>query len=172
MYTELIRKKVFEQSKVYQALKSGDTSSVQYTEYYDIKWGTGDANYKNRMCLAYYLLYANIDDEDVIGYYIDIKQFEIAYSYLRRMIDTTDFKEIERIRLFSDVLEECFEIICGGAKASLRLWKWAKPYLQKKTNMYGNLYTKGISAAKIVNDSYAVQLEQEYIEWKKKMGVK
>ena len=68
MHTELIKAKLFEQSETYQALKSGDTSLVQYSGYYDERWGTGDANYLNRMRLAYYLLYANIDDEDLIVY--------------------------------------------------------------------------------------------------------
>ena len=323
MHTELIKAKLFEQSETYQALKSGDTSLIQYSGYYDERWGTGDANYLNRMRLVYYLLYANIDDEDlivylfeeelkdrksnsfqgigntlnvltsilnkyntdgrydkmleeaknanfdcacgfdknyqiddeiisldlmdciflsrdldykdvmdvlvskwkdsitewtdanrttligfnsflgkeqenesiykvllenaissgktfnivyaynkVIRYYIDIKQFEIADAYLREMIDTADFKEIERIRLFGDVLEECFEIICEGAKDSVELWKWAKPYLQKRANMYGNLFVKGIAAAKCSNDSFAIQLEQEYIDWKKKVFVR
>lgn len=323
MHVELIKKKLFEQSDVYQALKNGDASLVQYREYKDKQWGTQDANYKNRMRLAYYLLYANIDDEstveylfkeelkdrktnsfqgigstlnvltsvlsryyvdgkydvileeaknanfdcacgydrnyqidsdidnldlmdciflaqdldykDVMGvlvdrwkesitewtdgnkttlirfnsfldrekeneliykellakavvsdknfnivsaynkvirYYIDIGQFEIAHSYLQQMLYTTDFKDIERIRLFGDVLEECFEIICGGVKESGKLWEWAKPYLQRRSNMYGNLYTKGIAAAKTVSDSYAVQLEREYADWKKKVGLK
>ncbi len=107
----------------------------------------------------------------VIRYFIDIGQFETAASYLRKMIVTTNFKDVEKIRLFGDVLEECFEIISGGAKDSTELWKWAKPYLQKRTNMYGNLYTKGIAAAQVVGDSYATQLEQEFIEWKKKVGL-
>ena len=323
MYTELIKDKLFEQSEVYRALKSGETASVQYSGYKDEKWGTRDANYLNRMRLAYYLLYGRIDDEDaivylfqeelkdrtsnsfqgigdtlnvltsilkrynndgkyngmleeaknanfdcacgydknyqiddemeylelmdciylsqdleykdvmevlvreweesivdwtdakrntlirfnsflgkeqeneviykvlldnailsgktfnivsaynkVIRYYIDIGQFESADFYLRRMIDTTDFKDIERIRLFGDVLEECFEIISGGVKESAELWKWAKPYLMIRTNMYGNLYTKSIIAAQTVGDSYAVKLEQEYIDWKKSVGLK
>lgn len=323
MYTELIKDKLFEQSEVYRALKRGETASVQYSGYKDEKWGTRDANYLNRMRLAYYLLYGRIDDEDaivylfqeelkdrtsnsfqgigdalnvltsilkrynndgkyngmleeaknanfdcacgydknyqiddevdsldlmdciflsqdleykdvmevlvrewkesimdwtdgkrdtlisfnsflgkeqeneaiykvlldnaimsgktlnivsaynkVIRYYIDIGQFESADFYLRRMIDTTDVKDIERIRLFGDVLEECFEIISGGVKESAELWKWAKPYLKIRTNMYGNLYTKGIAAAKTVGDSYAVELEQEYIDRKKKVGLK
>ena len=323
MYTELIKDKLFEQSEVYRALKSGVTVSVQYCRYKDEEWGTRDANYLNRMRLAYYLLYARIDDEDatvylfqeelkdrtsnsfqgigntlnvltsilkrynnegryngmleeaknanfdcacgydknyqiddemeylelmdciylsqdleykdvmevlvreweesivdwtdakrntlirfnsflgkeqeneviykvlldnailsgktfnivsayneVIRYYIDIGQFESANFYLRRMIDATNFNDIERIRLFGDVLEECFEIISGGVKESAELWKWAKPYLMIRTNMYGNLYTKSIIAAQTVGDSYAVKLEQEYIDWKKSVGLK
>ncbi len=322
MYTILIKEKLFEQSEVYRALKSGESTAVQYNGYKDEKWGTKDANYLNRMRLAYYLLYAQIDDEDtivylfqeelkdrksnsfqgigntlnvltfilkrynndgryngmledaknanfdcacgydknywiddeldslnlmdaiflsqdleyknvmelmvdkwkdnitdwtdanratlirfnsflgkeqenetiyrvlldnavisgktfnivsaynkVIRYYIDIRQFEIAASYLRKMIDTTDFKDVEKIRLFGDVMEECFEIISGEIKDSIGLWKWVKPYLQKRTNMYGNLYTKSIAAAQVVGDSYATQLEQEFIDWKQKVGL-
>lgn len=101
----------------------------------------------------------------VIRYYIDICQFETAGSYMQKMIAATDFKEIEKIRLFGDVLEECFEIICGEVKDARDLWEWAKPYLQKRKNRYGDLYTKGISAAKTIHDDYAVQLEQEYMNW-------
>lgn len=323
MYTMVMKEKLLEQSEVYRALKSGESTSVQYNGYKDEKWGTKDANYLNRMRLAYYLLYAQIDDEDtivylfqeelkdrksnsfqgigntlnvltsilskynhdgrynvmleeaknanfdcscgydqnyqmnddiesldlldciflsqdldykdvmevlvskwkdsitewtdanrtalirfnsflgkeqenetiykvlldntvmsgtpfnivsaynkVIRYYIDICQFEIANSYLQKMIATTDFTEVERIRLFGTVLEECFEIICGGIDTADDLWKWAKPYLQRRTNMYGNLYTKGIAAAKIVEDVYVVQLEKEFIDWKKKVGLR
>ena len=323
MHSELVKGKLFEQAKVYQALKSGDYSQVQYVEQNDKVWGKGDRNYRNRMRLAYYLLYAHIDDEDtvaylfqeelkdrksnsfqgignalniltsmlnryniagkydgmldeaknanfdcacgfdknckinneissldlmdciflsqdlhfkevmdilvddwkssitqwtdanrktlidfnsflgkeeenkelyetilknaiasgktfeivfayndVIQYYIEGEKIETAYSYLKRMIDTTDFKEVERIRLFGDVLEECFDVICGGVVNSMELWKWAKPYLQKRTNMYGDLYTKGIAAAKMVNDSYSEKLELEYNDWKKKVGIR
>ena len=323
MYTMVMKEKLLEQSEVYRALKSGESTSVQYNGYKDEKWGTKDANYLNRMRLAYYLHYAQIDDEDtivylfqeelkdrksnsfqgigntlnvltsilskynhdgrynvmleeaknanfdcscgydqnyqmnddiesldlldciflsqdldykdvmevlvskwkdsitewtdanrtalirfnsflgkeqenetiykvlldntvmsgtpfnivsaynkVIRYYIDICQFEIANSYLQKMIATTDFTEVERIRLFGTVLEECFEIICGGIDTADDLWKWAKPYLQRRTNMYGNLYTKGIAAAKIVEDVYVVQLEKEFIDWKKKVGLR
>lgn len=322
MNSELVKEKLFEQSKVYQALKSGEYSRVQYVEHYDKVWGRCDRNYLNRMRLAYYLLYAHIDDENtvvylfqeelkdrtsnsfqgigytlnvltsilneyniagkydgildeaknanfdcacgfdksykmdndistldlmdciylsqdleykdvmevlvnrwkssiaqwtdanrktligfnsflgkelenkeiyetllenalatgktfdivsaynkMIQYYIDSKQFEIAYDYLKRMIDTTDFKEIERMRLFASVLEECFDIICGGVRNSLELWEWAKPYLSERTNMYGNLYKKGIAAAKCVNDPYGEKLELEYKDWKKNVGI-
>lgn len=323
MNSELVKEKLFEQTKVYQELKSGEYSQVKYVEQYDKVCGKSDRNYLNRMRLAYYLLYAHIDDEnavvylfqeelkdrksnsfqgigntlnvltailnkynvagkydrmldeaknanfdcacgfdknykidneissldlmdciflsqdldykdvmeilvnswkksvtqwtdtnrktlirfnsflgkelenreiyetllesaitigktfeivsaynDVIQYYIDSKNIENAYFYIKRMIDTTDFKEIERIRLFDAVLEECFDIICGDARNSLELWKWAKPYLSNRNNMYGNLYTKGIAAARCVNDPYSEKLELEYRKWKKEVGIK
>lgn len=317
MYTELVKEKLWEQLEVYQAFKNGDTSSVQYRESKDKRWGTSDANYLNRMRLSYYLLYAQIDDENTISYlfqeelkdrksnsfqgigntlyvltsilkrynndgryngmleeagnanfdcacgydknaqmndeigsldlmdciflsqdleyrdvmevlvnqwkesitdwtdanrktlvgfhsflgkeqeneaiykillenavmsgeifhivsayntliryYININQFETADSYLQKMIAAADFKEVEEIRLFKSVLEECFEIICGEVKDARDLWEWAKPYMQKSKNRYGNLYIKAISAAKTIHDDYAVQLEQEYRNWK------
>lgn len=323
MYISLVKNKLFEQEEVYQAIKSGETTSVQYSGYKDEKWGMMDKNYLSRMRLAYYLLYAHVDDEDmivylfqeelkdrrsnsfqgigntlnvltsvlkrynndgkyngmleeaknanfdcacgydknyhiddevdsldlmdsiylaqdleymdimdalvckwkegithwtdahrntlirfnsvlgkeqenetiykvllnnaimtektfdivsaynkVIRYYIDIGQFEIAKSYLEKMIETTDFKEIEILRLFGDVLEECFEIISGGIKEPDELWKWSKPYIKKKRNMYGNLYTKGIAAAKVLDDAYAFELEQEYMAWKNSVIIK
>lgn len=322
MYTMLVKDKLFEQSQVYHALKSKETASIQYSGYKDEKWGIQDANYLNRMRLAYYLLYARIDDEEailylfqeelkdrksnsfqgigntlnvltsilkrynndgryngileeaknanfdcacgydknvqindevdslelmdciflaqdlaykdvmealvhewkksimdwtdthrntlirfnsflgkeqeneaiykvildhaiisgqtvdivsaynkVIRYYLNREQLEIAVSYLWRMIAATEFKDIERIRLFGDVLEECFDLISGGVKDSAKLWEWAKPYLKTRTNMYGNLYKKAITAAKTVGDSYFLALEQEYIDWKKKVGL-
>lgn len=327
MHTMLMKQKLFEQSKVYQAIKNGDTTLVQYSGYEDEEWGTSDANYVNRMRIAYYLLYAKIDDENMIAYlfqeelkdresnsfqgigytlqvltsilrrynnngkynvmfeeaknanfdcfcgydenywiddeifsldlmdciflardldykdvmevlvnkwkdgiedwtdanrgtlidfnsflgkeqeneaiykillenaimygkifdivlaynkliryYINICQFETANFYLQKIIDIKDFKEVESRNLFSNVLEECLEIIGGGVKEADELWKWAKPYLEervkKKTSMYGNLYTKGIIAAQAVGDTYAIQLKQEYIEWAKKVGLK
>lgn len=317
MYTELVKEKLLEQSEVYQVFKNGDTSSVQYRESKDKEWGTSDANYLNRMRLSYYLLYAQIDDENTVAYlfqeelkdrksnsfqgignalyvltsilkrynndgryngmleeagnvnfdcacgydknaqiddeigsldlmdciflsqdleyrdvmevlvnqwkesitdwtdadrktligfhsflgkeqeneaiykillenavtageifnivfaynnliryYLNMNQFETAGSYLQKMIAATDFKEIEEIHLFKSVLEECFEIICGEVKAARDLWEWAKPYMQKSKNRYGNLYTKAILAAQTIHDDYAVQLEQEYRNWK------
>lgn len=322
-HTALLKAKILEQEKVYRALKNGDTSSVQYSETYDKKWGTSDVNDKNRMRLAYYLLYEKTDDETAVAYlfeeelkdrksnsfqgigntlnvltfllgqynvggkydglfeeaknanfdcacgydrdfqissdmesldlldciflsqdldykdvmeilvdrwkdtveewtdsermtltrfhsflgreqeneavyrellanavssgkvfdavsaynkvirfYIDAGQFETAYTYLKRMTDTTDFEEIERIRLFGDVLEECFEIICGFPAVSDVLWHWSKPRFMERKNRYGNLYTKAIEAAKTVGDPDCRRIEGEYLEWKKQVGLK
>lgn len=65
---EKLKKKIEEQQEVYAALKEGDTSLVCYEEYKNGEWGTDDANYTNRLCLAYYLLYDRIDDEDAVVY--------------------------------------------------------------------------------------------------------
>ncbi len=108
----------------------------------------------------------------LIEYHIGIGQHEAASSYLRDMTDKTDFSSVERIRLFGGVLEEACELVSARVKDALSLWQWAKPYLQIRKNMYGNLFTKGIAAAKSVNDPYAAQLEREYIEWRKSLGLK
>lgn len=316
-YAELLWEKLFEQAGAYEALKGGDTSRVRYDGYRDKEWGIRDKNAKNRMRLAYYMLYSRIDDEaavtylfreecrdrrtnsfqgigftlnvltailnrycadgkydelfeeaknanfdcacgydkdyrmcdeiasldlmdciflsqdldykdvmevlveewkngmtewtdecrttligfysflgkeqekealykellenavrsgnnlqivsaynKVVRYYIDRKQFETARFYLQEMITKTNLKAVWGIRLFDKALEACLEIICGDPKEAPELWKWAKPYLQKRTDRYGNLYTKGIAAAKCVGDPYAAQLEQEYLSWK------
>ena len=325
MYLSLIKDKLFEQAEVYNRVKRGDSSSVQYKKLYDAKWGTRDENYTNRNRLVHYLLYAHIDDEQIIlflfeeeikdrqtnsfqgigeslnvlttilqrynisgkynkffetaknanfdcacGYdagflidddinsldimdciylaqkldYKDImdlmvrewkaditewtdsvrtdlirfnsflgkdqenemqyrellkkalkkgrifdivsaynniielnikeKKFEIGYSYLKEMIETVDFTDILEIRLFSSVLEESFEIICGFPQVSKELWSWSKSYLIKmdRRQMFGNLYEKAIAAAKCCEDPCAVQLEQDYILWKNEIGLK
>ena len=66
MYLSLIKDKLFEQAEVYNRVKRGDISSVQYKKLYDAKWGTRDENYTNRNRLVHYLLYAHIDDEQMI----------------------------------------------------------------------------------------------------------
>ncbi len=68
-------------------------------------------------------------------------------------------------------MEISFSLICNYSDVAEELWVWAKPELQNKKSMYGNLYTKGISAAKAVQDNYAIQLEKEYAEWKKRVGL-
>ena len=85
-------------------------------------------------------------------------------AYMRDMIDTTDFKEIQMIRLFRSVLEECFEIICGLSDTPIDLWEWAKSYLlmMDKKQKFGNLYEKSIAAAKCCGDEIAEALEPKF----------
>lgn len=68
MSMKILYKKILEQEAVYEALKHGDTHQVQYREYCDKEYGTQDANYRNRARLAYYLLYADVDDEETVLY--------------------------------------------------------------------------------------------------------
>ena len=89
-------------------------------------------------------------------------------SVFIEMIDTTDFKEIQTIRLFASVLEECFEIVCGLNDTPIELWEWSKKYLlmMEKGQKFGNLYEKSIAAAKCCGDEIAKNLEEEYNTWK------
>lgn len=110
--------------------------------------------------------------EKIIRYYIDSAKYETAYVYLKKLIDTTDCESIKRIQLFRNVLEATLEIICNYPVSAKELWVWVKPELLRVRNWYGNLYVKAIAAAKAVGDAYAGNLEKEYLEWKKKVGLK
>lgn len=108
----------------------------------------------------------------IVRYYLDSNQIQKAYSSFISLLENSNYQEIIRIRLFGDVLEECFEIICKYDEEALSLWKWAKPYLQDRENMYGNLYIKGIEAANAVNDPYAKELEARFDDFKEKTSIK
>lgn len=108
---------------------------------------------------------------NIINYYLKNHHEETAYSYLITVIETISYEDFITIRLFGDFLEASFDIICHTPQGKDTLWIWAKSYLTEKTNMYGNLYTKAIAAAKAMQDPYAAQLKQEYIAWKKKAGL-
>ncbi|MCI8801673.1 hypothetical protein NSB25_04520 [Acetatifactor muris] len=68
MIRNQLKEKLEEQRKVYEALKAGDAGLVCYKEFQNGEWGTDDANYTNRLRLAYYLLYDQIDDENIVEY--------------------------------------------------------------------------------------------------------
>lgn len=110
----------------------------------------------------------------IIELYISEDRFEAAYSYMREMIDTTDFTEIQMIRLFKAVLEDCFEIVCGLSDTPVDLWEWAKKHLltMGKKEKFGNLYVKSIAAAKCCGDEIAEDLEKEYADWKEEVRIK
>ena len=109
---------------------------------------------------------------DVMGSLVDEWKENIAEwtdSNRRALIDFNTFlgrdAENERLyQLFKDILEACFEVTANHSKAAAGLWKWAKTELQKvpQSSWYGNLYIKGIAAAKAMDDPYGKQLEQEY----------
>ncbi len=332
MGTEQLMEKIREQRDVYDSLKKGDVSLVCYREFENGEWGTDDANYTNRLRLAYYLLYNKIDDEeaaaylfqeelkdrernsfqgigsalrvltvllrryngdgryeelfrqaknanfdcacgydpedevddsfednslldgiylclemdykdvmadlvdewkrdtetgagwddsnrgrliefnrflgrdgeneglykelleeslraengrvrdmisryrDMIRYYVQAGDYDSGAAYCKMVIDTTNYKEIRTLRLFGDILEECLEVIAGMARdgrdlaGAFRLWQWTKGELEEKnrTSWYGDLYTKGIAAAKVMDEAYAGKLEAEYAEWMRK----
>lgn len=324
-----LKEKLEEQREVYASLREGNTSAVCYKEFQNGKWGTDDANYTNRLRLAYYLLYWNIEDEetilylfqeelkdrernsfqgigttleiltwllkkynvdhkydelfqrakfanfdcacgydveravdddfgnndlldcvylsreleykdvmgclveewkegmgdlagwnssdrhtlikfntflereqeneelyqlqlaeaiaagpgrtkdiisgygDLIQHYLRMEKYDKAFEYCRMVIETTDYQQIRTLRLFGSILEGCLEIVAHDPSRTICLWEWVKKELCGKPRIcrYGNLYTKGIAAAKAVEDSYAEELEQEYLNWRRECGV-
>ena len=68
MYYDLLKTELFKQKEVYLAVKAGERDTVCYKPYQDKEYGTQDANYTNRLRLAYYLLYGEVDDEEVIAW--------------------------------------------------------------------------------------------------------
>lgn len=108
----------------------------------------------------------------LIGYYIDLQNYPMAYRYLTELIGTYDLKEIRPIRLFAYFIEYALEIVADAPEFSAEVWPWAKAELKKRHNKFGNLYTKGIAAAKAMGDPYALLLESEYLLWKKRMKIK
>ena len=101
---------------------------------------------------------------DLIRYYLHIGDYNKALCFCKKVIETTNYRQIRTLRLFKDILEACFEVAAKDADAAAGLWNWAKAELQNvpQSSWYGNLYTKGIAAAKAMNDPYGKQLEQEY----------
>ncbi len=65
-YHDLLQAEIGKQREIYLALKAGQQKSVFYQPYQDKKYGTQDANYQNRLRLAYYLLYEKVEDEEII----------------------------------------------------------------------------------------------------------
>lgn len=335
MGTERLMEKIREQRDVYDSLKKGDAGLVCYREFENGEWGTDDANYTNRLRLAYYILYCGIDDEeaaaylfgeelkdrernsfqgigsglrvltallgryngdgryeelfrraknanfdcscgydpkdgvdenfennslldciylcqemdykdvmaglvdewkqdrengtgrdgssrgrliefnrflgrdreneglykkqleeilsakesrvrdiisgyrDMIRYYLQTEDYDRGAAYCKMVIETTDYEKIRTLRLFGDILEECLEVIAGLARdghepaEAFGLWRWTKEELERKsrTSWYGNLYTKGIAAAKVMDEAYAGKLEAEYAEWRKRCRI-
>lgn len=102
--------------------------------------------------------------KNLIWHYIHMGDYGEALYLCEKVIKTTDYGQIRTLRLFKDVLEACFEVTANYEEAAACLWNWAKTELQKvpQSSWYGNLYTKGIAAAKAMDDPYGKQLEQEY----------
>lgn len=102
--------------------------------------------------------------KNLIRQYIHMCDYGKALHLCEKVIKTTDYGQIRTLRLFKDILEACFEITANYAGAAAGLWNWAKTEFQKvpQSSWYGNLYTKGIAAAKAMDDPYGKQLEQEY----------
>lgn len=101
----------------------------------------------------------------LIQHYLCLKQYGKARDILDEVLKTADWQKIRRIRLFGDLLEAAFEITENQPETAGEMWNWAKEQMQQQTNIYGNLYKKGIAAAKAVDDPYAAELEKEYQQW-------
>ncbi len=294
MGEDKLKEKLKEQQEVYVSLKAGNTDTVCYKEFQNGEWGTDDADYVNRLRLAYYLLYWKIKDEDAVAYlfqeelkdrennsfqgigstiriltmllqrynaghkyddlferaknanfdcacgydaeelvdewkdegkdradwnlakrsrlmgfytylgreaeneslcqeqlaetvaeggikeiisayrdmihhYLRVEDYERAACYCRIVIQSTDYKQVRRLRLFGDILEGYMEVIAQKPAGTFDLWEWTKGELEGKPriNRYGDLYTKGIAAARAVGDPFADKLEQEYLDWRR-----
>ncbi len=246
MIRNKLREKINEQQNVYEALRAGNTGQVCYWEFQNGERGTDDANYTNRLRLAYYLLYNRIDDERAVVYLFqeeledrETNSFQGIGSTLR--ILTWLLGKYNRGHSYDHLLERAknanFDCACGydaedpveedfekndlldciyisqeldykdvmgllvdawkketedaaGWNRSNRstligfntclgrymepegnseLWMRIKEELENtpRSGWYGNLYTKGIAAAKAAEDPYAERIEQEYRNWRK-----
>lgn len=66
MHTDIMKELLAEQSNVYKRVSNGDYSEVCYREEKDDKFGIYDKNYIGRLRLVYYILFENLDNEDII----------------------------------------------------------------------------------------------------------
>ncbi len=103
----------------------------------------------------------------LIQYYGHVGNWEKALHYCVMVIERTDHEQIKRRNLFAYILESCLEVIAHNPIQASSLWHIVKVELQSKSNgfWYGNLYKKGIAAAKAMGDPYMEELEQEHLEW-------
>ncbi len=101
---------------------------------------------------------------NLIWHFLHMGDYGKALGLCEKVIATTDYGQVRSLRLFKDILEACFEVTANHTKTAAGLWNWAKTELQKvpQSSWYGNLYIKGIAAAKAINDPYEKQLKQEY----------
>lgn len=114
--------------------------------------------------------------ERIIRYYIEMEKIGMAHQYLDEVRGCADEKTIRGTGLFQRIFEEAFEIVYLEKERALdtektkELWEWAKQASAELKNWYGNLYTKAIAAAKVVEDPYVSQLERKYRAWEKTWG--
>lgn len=104
---------------------------------------------------------------DLIQYYVRQDNYEKAYHYCKTVTEMAELEQVKRIRLFGSILEACFEITAHMARSAGDLWVWARAGMEEMlpTARYGNLYQKGIAAAKAMNDPCVPEWEQEYADW-------
>ena len=102
--------------------------------------------------------------KNLIWHYIHSDDYGKAFHLCEKVIENTDYQQIRTLRLFKDILEACFEVAANHGETAAGVWRWAKAEFQKvpQWSRYGNLYKKGIAAARAMDDSNGKQLEQEY----------
>lgn len=132
-------------------MKAGEDDTVRYREFQNGEWGTDDENYTNRLRLAYYLLYCHIEDEEAV-----------AFLFQDELKDR-ERNSFQGIGSTLQILTHLIRKYNGDGKYA-GLLERAKTELQKvpQSSRYGNLYTKGIAAAKAMDDPYGKRLEKEY----------
>lgn len=110
---------------------------------------------------------------DLIRFYLDEGDYGKGARYCHILLETRDYGQVRGIRLFGDILEECCEIVAHDPAGNLGLWTQIKEELQAQSQSawYGNLYTKGIAAARAADDPYAEKLERAYRKWRKERGL-
>lgn len=110
---------------------------------------------------------------DLIRFYLDRGDYGKGARYCHILLETTDYGQVRGIRLFGDILEECCEIVAHDPAGNQGLWTQIKEELQAQSQpaWYGNLYTKGIAAARAADDPYAEKLERAYRRWRKERGL-
>ncbi len=108
---------------------------------------------------------------DMIRHELRMKQYEKAGNHIREARERADDGSDSMWRLRGELLETAFELISSDRAVGGSLWEWAKAEFGRLTNIWGNVYTKGIEAARAMEDTYALELEKEYQAWREKMGL-
>ena len=110
---------------------------------------------------------------NLIQYYISRGDIEKALHYCKLVFEKTDYSPIKRMNLFAYTLENCLEVIALDPIQASDLWMLVKTELQNRSrdSWYGNLYRKGIAAARAMGDPYMEKLEQDYLKWQHKCGI-
>lgn len=108
---------------------------------------------------------------DMIRHELRMKQYEKAGNHIREARERADDGSDSMWRLRGELLETAFELISSDRAVGGCLWEWAKAEFGRLTNICGNVYTKGIEAARAMEDTYALELEKEYQAWREKMGL-
>jgi len=101
---------------------------------------------------------------DLIQYYLHMGDHEKAVKLCWTVIREIDYGQCRRIHLFRSFIESCFEAVAAEPSKTEELWSWARTEFQRlpKAGIYGNLYKKGIAAAKAQKDPCWEEMEQRY----------